>query len=64
MTDSWLTSADMMARYKISYVTLWRKCRNGELPPPEKLGKLNRWHPSKIRDHEKRRMSRANAAAA
>jgi predicted DNA-binding transcriptional regulator AlpA len=59
----WLTPDDMMARYKISYTTLWRRCRDGDLPKPEKIGKLNRWNPRVVEENENLTMHRPDASS-
>ena len=50
-----LTSYEVMARYHISYTTLWRRTKDGSLPQP----RINRntrnklWHIEKQRNEKK-----------
>ena len=50
-----LTSYEVMARYHISYTTLWRRIKDGSLPQP----RINRntrnklWHIKDLEDHER-----------
>lgn len=52
-----LTSYEVMARYHISYTTLWRRIKDGSLPQP----RINRntrnklWHIEDLEEYEKKR---------
>ncbi|MDF5570754.1 DNA-binding protein, partial [Vibrio parahaemolyticus] len=51
-----LTSYEVMARYHISYTTLWRRIKDGSLPQP----RINRntrnklWHIEDLEEYEKK----------
>jgi len=46
-----LLNAKATARYLgMSRTTLWRKCRDGDLPKPKKVAGLTRWRLSELTD--------------
>lgn len=55
-TTPFLTSHEVMARYHISYTTLWRRMRDGDMPPPRfnKNTRNKLWHIDDLEEYEKK----------
>lgn len=53
--ETWLSDKQVAARYSVSRITVWRWCRNGNLPEPRKLGEnTTRWHVADLDAHDAR----------
>ncbi len=60
MQKKYLRTHEVRARYGgIGYTTLWRRCRDGSIPKPEKLGNLNIWDERRLDKHDAERGPRA-----
>ncbi|MET3120803.1 excisionase family DNA binding protein [Oxalobacteraceae bacterium GrIS 2.11] len=46
-----IRSAEVVKRMGISYTTLWRLVKAHKIPPPRKIGRLNRWLESDIENY-------------
>lgn len=46
--DPFLTATEVAAVLRISRASLYRRIKDGQIPPPRKLGSLSRWPRSAI----------------
>ncbi len=63
MTERMFSPRDLMARWRVSRTTIWRKVRAGTLAPPIEIGdNAIRWTDKMVEDHEKSRPRRTYGA--
>jgi predicted DNA-binding transcriptional regulator AlpA len=57
-----LNARDVCEIYRISRVTLWRRVKAGQIPPPTTINSRNYWLAEEIEDHIDNLMGGGDAA--